>query len=60
MSVDVEGVEQLVVVVRHQVHCSGPGLYDADHLQPEEDTRGGSNTDLIQLSSVSIMGSDQM
>lgn len=41
VSVDVEGVEQLVVVVGHQVHCSGSGLNDADHLQPEEDTGEG-------------------
>lgn len=31
--VDMEGVEQLVVVMGEKVHRSGTGLDDADHLQ---------------------------
>lgn len=32
VAVDVERVEQLVVVVSHEIHGSGAGLDDADHL----------------------------
>ena len=30
---DVEGVEQFIVVVGQQVHCSRPGLDDGDDLK---------------------------
>lgn len=40
VAVDVESVEQLVVIVGHQVHCSSVGLYDPHNLRCKEAQRG--------------------
>lgn len=45
MSVDVEGIQQLIVVVSEQVQTSGPRLDDTDDLR----TRGHSSTDIDLL-----------
>lgn len=40
VAVDMESIEQLVVVVSHEVHSSGTGLNNTDHLHKHSTVAG--------------------
>lgn len=52
MSVDVEGVKQLVVVMSQQVQTSGPRLNDADNLMTQHNETVNTSEGQMQYSSL--------